>query len=115
MVSTFTHVPGLEATVEGRTQLQGAGRPASCCLKPWSPGPKAWTRTLTLGLQVAEQVPQLALLGETLTVTNVLHTDVQAAWVWGAVLGGGSEPEEALSCPAAVPPPTTRVYSTRDR
>lgn len=39
MVSTFTHVPGLEATVEGRTQLQGAGRPASCCLRPRAPSP----------------------------------------------------------------------------
>lgn len=39
MVSTFTHGPGLEATVEGRTQLQGAGRPASCCLRPRAPRP----------------------------------------------------------------------------
>lgn len=34
---------------------------------------------LALGLQVAEQVPQLALLGQALTVTDVLHAHVQAA------------------------------------
>lgn len=58
----------------------GGGPPAGA--HP-SPGPEAGTAPLTLGLQGTKQAPQLALPGQALTVADMLHADVQAAWVRG--------------------------------
>lgn len=79
IVSTFTHVPGLEATegedsrgLEGSTSTTGCNpRP-----RPETPVHTEFGHLLTFSLQVLEQVPQLALLGQAFAIANMLHTDV---------------------------------------
>ena len=93
----------------------GGGRPTGA--RP-SPGPEAGTAPLTLGLQAAEQAPQLALSGQALAVADMLHTDVQAAWVWGqrrGKLGDCRSPRLPLNPQEAGGPicPTTGLQARR--
>lgn len=90
--------------LQGRQHSYRAlGGPCQASPNPQTPKPGRTKlgHLLTLGLQVTEQVPQLALLGQALAVTDVFHTHVQAA-CGGAVWGLRPKRDPQLS-PGTVP------------